>query len=400
MSIQVQAAAISGIAAFIGVLAGEIFIRQRARQARKQSVESTFEKYAQPIAASCSDLFWRLRELFSQQRTYLKGHEQRTAFEHYKALSTLYRIAGVIGWIRALRRELVYIPGSDFRNVKALDSALQAFSSALADGGHVEVRRLKALMRAFGVDVHVSDDRIARSGSVLHCQVDQYLHDREVVSPEQLTRAQQIELTRHLSQRLSESLGCDQVTHEKIERHIDSAIESLTVREAYVYRDWQSAIGDLMLREAHAGQRQLEVIGFREFESICRQGQEEEKVWLRRLNAVIDDLDTSDDQEKDARITQLREVYMATAELISTIDQSKAMKSRISDATRAAAREVVGVDEQVAMPGNGTVPMGRLASGGGKRRHRSTAWLPAHRARAAAVRGIGDDPRRSSARRW
>lgn len=234
MSIQAQAAVISGIAAFMGVLVGEILLRQRTRQAKKQSIESTFEKYAQPIAASCSDLFWRLREIFGQQRAeiYLKGHEHRTKYEHYKALSTLYRIAGVIAWIRALRRELVYIPGSDFSKVKALDGALQEFSSALADGGHVEVRRVKSLMRALGVDVQCPDDRIARSGSILHRQVDQYLQEREAASVERLTPDQQKELTRSLSDDLVESLRCDQVTHEMIEQNLDSAVASLAVHEA------------------------------------------------------------------------------------------------------------------------------------------------------------------------
>ncbi|MFC4466823.1 hypothetical protein ACFPH6_20205 [Streptomyces xiangluensis] len=171
--------------------------------------------------------------------------------------------------------------------------------------------------------------------------MDQYLHEHEAASVEHLTPDQQKELTRSLSDGLVESLDCDQVTHEKIEQNLDSAVASLAVREAYVYRDWQSAIGDLMLREARAGQRQFEAVGFRLFEFICRQGQEEEKVWLRRLNAVIDDLDPSGDQEKDARITQLREVYAAVAKIISAIDQSKVMKSCISDAIRAVAREVV-----------------------------------------------------------
>ncbi|GGY03640.1 hypothetical protein GCM10010324_58200 [Streptomyces hiroshimensis] len=63
-------------------------------------------------------------------------------------------------------------------------------------------------------------------------------------------------------------------------------------------------------------------------------------MWLRRLNAVIDDLDITGDRERDARITQLHEVYTAAAKVIRVIDQSK-VKSRIADETRAAAREVV-----------------------------------------------------------
>ncbi|MCZ0990376.1 hypothetical protein [Streptomyces diastatochromogenes] len=342
MSVQAQAAVISGIAAFVGVLVGEIFLRQRTRQARKQSIESTFETYAQPIAASSSELFWRLRELFGRQRdeVYLKGHEHFTNYEHYKATSTLYRIAGLIAWIRALRRELVYIPGSKPSKVKELDKALQAFTSALADGGHVEVRRVESLIRALDIDAQFANESIARSGSILHRQVDHYLHEQEAVSVEHLTSEQQRGLARILSKTLMESLDCDQGISEKIEESINSVMAALAVREAYVYRDWQSAIGDLMLREVGGGQRQFEVLGFKEFESICSQGREEDKLWLRRLNAVIDDLDTSGDREKDARITQLYEVYLAAARIIMALDQSKAMKSRISDVTLIAAQEV------------------------------------------------------------
>jgi hypothetical protein len=86
---------------------------------------------------SCTDLFWRLREAFGARGGgfYLKGQVHLTRYEHYKALSTLYRMASLLGWIRALRRELLFLPRTDPEGAEKLEAALRRFTSALAEGG-------------------------------------------------------------------------------------------------------------------------------------------------------------------------------------------------------------------------------------------------------------------------
>ena len=58
---------------------------------------------------------------------------------------------------------------------------------------------------------------------------------------------------------------------------------------------------------------------------------------MRRLNAVIDDLDTLGDSSQDARIEQLRAVYIATAEMIRALHLVDPKRSIITSETLDAA---------------------------------------------------------------
>lgn len=92
-----------------------------------------------------------------------------------------------------------------------------------------------------------------------------------------------------------------------------------------------------MLREAQPGARLFEVIGYKDFETLCKDGQESDRIWMRRLNAVIDDLDTHGDRNRDARIEQLSAVYIATAEMIQALHSIDSKRSIITSATLNAA---------------------------------------------------------------
>jgi len=78
-------------------------------------------------------------------------------------------------------------------------------------------------------------------------------------------------------------------------------IEFISVRENWIYRDWQVAIGDLMLRSAEQRPRRYEVVGFGEFERMCKNGEPATRLWLSRLNGMIDRLNVHGEPAKDAR---------------------------------------------------------------------------------------------------
>lgn len=104
--VEIQAASIAAVVSVLVAVLTEVFLRMRTRKAEKQAVRETYRRYADPLALSSTELFWRLREIFvaSGAGFYLKGHVHLTKYEHYKALSTLYRTANLLGWIRGLRR--------------------------------------------------------------------------------------------------------------------------------------------------------------------------------------------------------------------------------------------------------------------------------------------------------
>ena len=68
-----------------------------------------------------------------------------TPFNEYKRISTCYRIAAILGWIRAIRLEQSYLFYGDQPAVDALRRAVVDFESALADSPWVEIEVVKNL---------------------------------------------------------------------------------------------------------------------------------------------------------------------------------------------------------------------------------------------------------------
>ena len=75
-----------------------------------------------------------------------------------------------------------------------------------------------------------------------------------------------------------------------LDRTWEEALNILTMREAWIYRDWQSAIGDVMTRRLQAEERHFEVIGYGEFELFLASGTEAEKLAVERLLSIFDAL--------------------------------------------------------------------------------------------------------------
>ncbi|QOV34225.1 hypothetical protein IM697_29300 [Streptomyces ferrugineus] len=345
MPVQLQAGLISaGVSALILVL-GELFLRQRARQEKRQGIQATYQKYSEPLALSSTDLFWRLREVFDTSGAgfYLQGQVHATKFEHYKALSTLYRLAVVLGWIRALRRELFFLPGASRETLKRLDDALHSFTSALAEGGHVETRRVASLMSLWSVGVTPSTEVVTQAGIRIDREQRRFLHEAQAADANQLSDDDQLRLCRAVADMLADVIDCPRIATGIVEETRHRAVSCLAVREAWIYRDWQAAIGDLVLRDAQLGQRQFEVIGYKQFEEMSVNGEEEDRLWLRRLHTVVDDLDVGGDRTRDARIDQLWEIHLATARIIEALHKADAARSRISPATVRAVQEALAL---------------------------------------------------------
>ena len=126
-------------------------------QRRMEKVEQKrgiYEKYAQPLAADAVNLLWRLDEiLFKQRGQYLSEDAPPTPFNQYKLISTCYRIAAILGWIRAIRLEQSYLFYGDQAAVDALRGAVIDFESALADSPRVEARVLRELARLWRLEL-------------------------------------------------------------------------------------------------------------------------------------------------------------------------------------------------------------------------------------------------------
>lgn len=343
MSEDVKAALIGAGAALLVILARDLALKlwEERRRRRIETLE-VFRRYADPLASAASSLLWRLDEILNQEGrgAYLLGAARSTTFAQYKRLSTTYRIAALLGWIRAFRRELSFLRTPEEETLRGIKQAIGALEAGLADGAYLEERRLKALLELWSgsFDGEISDRKVVEVR--IEQTLKDFLHESGASIAEELPAEEQQELCRRLARVLESHLGQAAPGEEIVRETRARAIQCLSLREAWIYRDWQAAIGDLMIRQAPAGSRLFEVIGYGAFEELATEGEPAQRLWIERLASVTDDLDVSRAPRFDVRVELLRNTLAATARLVRVLAEEDPQQRVLLQNTIELARKV------------------------------------------------------------
>jgi hypothetical protein len=324
----VIAAAVAALTAMVTAISTATNLVLKARLDRRAVIaeergvrRDLYRKYADPLTSAAESLYWRLHEVFEDGRSgYLAPGGGRTRFEHYKASSTRYRLASLLGWMTALQRELTLCNAEPDKSVAAMRNALSDLEYAMAEGGHIERYRAAKLAELWGLEL----TKVDVAGRAIDPIIDRCRHENRADSVARLDQDQQMGLLREVASVLCRHSSPTVVSPELIEATRDEAIAALTTREAWIYRDWQSAIGDWMLIQNSDGARRFDVRGYRSFVAREIQPEGDDTEWLSRLHEVTDDLDVQSDPLHDARIEQLRHVYSAVATLILRFSRRRA----------------------------------------------------------------------------
>jgi len=280
--------------------------------------------YSDPLREAVRSLRFRLDEIVEKkQGRYLRSDAPNTAFSTYKRISTLYRIAVLLGWIRAIRRERSYLD-PDQASTSPEMQLIADLEGALADGTHVEMQRLDELSNLWRVR---SVDESAKShiANLIDAELAQYLARKGMLGARDLSTEEQIELAE----------GCAEIVRQLASVDIPTALVIATasqasiifgIKEAYIYRDWQAAIGDLMLAEDKIGVRHFGVIGFGAFEDMFLDAEQKKERtglarWFDRLEALVHDLDMTHESIFDARRDQLCKIYQCCKNLEAALDE-------------------------------------------------------------------------------
>ena len=343
---QIQSALIGAISAlvivFLRALFGLILDTRRERRERRKSALTVYGAYADPLAHAMDSLFWRLREIFHEpdRAVYLKLPETKTEYQIYKKNSTVYRMAASLGWIRAFRRELSLFTVDDRNRLQSPEDAIAGFEGALADGQGVEKRRVEGLWKLWKLEVP-EDDKAKLAISV---KVEREIIERFDLAELSRIREQSEDRQREICTLAAEVL-CKECEHKSISQDMvretySEAVELLGVREAWLYRDWQAAIGDLMLCESTSGKRRFEVKGYADF---CRMREEgaPEREWIELLERIFHNVDISNTNGVDARVQQLRTMLDKSARLLIALSEVKERPENVSKKTLEAAEEIV-----------------------------------------------------------
>jgi hypothetical protein len=295
------------------------------RQEKVEQRRSVHERYAQPLAADAVNLLWRLDEiLFRGRAQYLHDGAPRTAFNVYKRISTCYRLAVVLGWVRAIELEQSYLFFGEDASVEALRTAVIDLKSALADSPHVELHVLRGLARLWDVALPADPKAIARAAACGNAEMQHVLAEFGLINHGDLAtldESRQHQVVRRMSRTIASALGVPPVEEGVFQATCSQAIGRLSVKQAWIYRDWQQAIGMLMIRPIDGAARRFDVMDYGTFERMFTATDGDERRWMERLEAVIVNIDVGSADPADFRVAQLRALCRATAALVCAIER-------------------------------------------------------------------------------
>ena len=319
------------------------WLDKRAHQAKRRERQTQiYRDYADPLSSASVSLYWRFREILEYGGGfYLQSSYRMTKYEEYKVRSTLYRLGALLAWVRALRREIFFANAPSVAKLASLQSAINELDSALAEGGHLELRRLESLDHLWDLNLAAIDgsqELKADLGRNIDATLKRYLHESEATVATGIDETQARRLAADVAGIIRAKTGRDvpQIVLRETQRQF---LDRMAINEWWLYRDWQSAIADVLITESSKGSRRYDVIGFRGFEEICVSGDENQKRWLSRLYGLLRDVDVDGDSRRDARVDQLKTIHLAVA---SIIEELHAFDTKRSCIEQAVIDEIVG----------------------------------------------------------
>lgn len=347
LDVKLQVSLIGVVSALLTILLKDVGFHfwKEARADRKTAIE-VYRSYSDPLLSASMSLFWRLRETLvdTGRGAYLKTSGSSSYFDNYKFESTLYRLAVLIGWVRAYGRELTFLSLAGDQYLKPLTEALSRFEGALADGAHVEIQRVKSVSVLWEIPIptdgkelsriSVKVERILKSAGSAEDGAHRLLMESENADQEQVCRK--------IADYLCDEAKINQISDLIISETTARAVRSLSIREAWLYRDFQSGIGDIMICEVSGANRRFDVIGFRDFETLLNSDDEEVTRWMDRLRRVFDRLDISGADKFDARVLMLEHTFLATTDILIALTEIDTGRTAFAKKTMEEAKRLKG----------------------------------------------------------
>ena len=350
LDINIVVAIVGLGAAIIGAISNILlstFMELNSDRERKRQSLEVYRSYADPIALAASALFWRLREIVVDERNeFLIIGNSLIEFDKYKFNSTMYRLAALIAWLRAYRRELMHFSLTDPYKLKDLKSTIDKFEDVLAQGSHVEQDRVKNVFSAFGITVSDKNGKFEKYGRDLDRVLQKALLNKNrgntmILLDEKFENERQ-ELCQFVRKLVLDNMEGQE--HNNVDKNWEDSdrliLSALSIREAWLYRDYQVGLGDILIREVSGGVRRFEVIGYGDFEALVDSTDVQIQKWMNRLREVFLELDFSQ-ADSDARVVLISDTLKTTARLLQSLSNIDGRRQVVSKKTLNAVKDVL-----------------------------------------------------------
>lgn len=317
----IWAALIGASTAIATIILKDIVIhRINEKRSERKSERHVYRLYLSPLYTSCERLLWRMKEVFIDRRSdFLLLNSRPLHYNSYKRASTLYRIASLLGWIRAINNEISALGSAHAKlSVPLLDQFVQ-IQSALADGPHVEIHRLEQICKEWGIDTRATTkDQQERIATKFEVKIYELLGDRissDSITFDGLERLEILDICYELSQYLTSQFSTAPISRDVISESIGRSVRALSYRESLIYRDWQDAIGDAMLERDEDSPRKYKLIGYSQFHELM----DLDKPWIERFWTSINDINFDIIDPNDFRRRQIERLAVAVAKTVIEI---------------------------------------------------------------------------------
>jgi hypothetical protein len=287
------------------------YIKRKKSSKRKYNV---FKNYANPIVLSSELLVWRLIEIL-ECRAFFLNHRAKESNQYYKYKfeSTVYRLNSLLGWIQAAQKEQFYFQGIRKKYNSKLQDSISKFKSVLADGAFVEESILKDLSKLFDLKLsNITENKKSDLALKIEKIIFSYLPDNLKTGVLELPAQDKIELLKDILIAISTETRDVVPSDEVIFQNLGTSINEIARRYFWIYRDWQSTIGEEMMVEAKSSHRQYRILSYSEYLE-----KKENNNWLSISDKLFLDLDPSKCDKYDVRVNQLFELVGSLNDILN-----------------------------------------------------------------------------------
>ena len=297
--------------------------RHQAKE-RQRSQLDTAKVYVAPLERALISLIHRLHEIFEDEGDFLSTKAPDNEYYRYKFRSTVYRLCAVIGWLRPANRALSGIKIENQKAYTKVNQGIEKLQASLAEGNRLAETRLNFLARLWNISFKKlrTKDFEKLSEGIEEIIWDALL-DKNANFAYELDEEEQTQLLQKVVAHIKETGQLDELELDSIIKKRQQSIRAISRAESWIYRDWQSAIGDMMLIESRSDELRYEVMGFSKFEDLYIEHTNQacqDNRWLERMIRLFQDLNLTRDDAFDARAQQLRDVCSSAIALVQTFE--------------------------------------------------------------------------------
>jgi len=312
---------------------------RRDRKAESQQKLDVFKLYGEPLSMAAKALVDRLMEVFQYEAQYFRAKRRKSERDVYHYVSTMYRLCSVLGWIRAASRELSNLAVADRATTHHIQDSIQALRAALADGRVHPGARISYFGEKWQMEVSpLLEEKAEETEEAIDTLIGDELQGKARRMLVNMPAEEQQSLLRKVADYLSKELGQEPISDEILLAHRSKILRILSRTEAWIYRDWQHAIGDIMLKEAtqENSLRRLEVMGYLDFERmyVAHEGDPNAHRWLERVERLFYNLNLTVDEKIDTRAAQLRKTCSALIQLCFALEDADKTNDFLSQEDR------------------------------------------------------------------